>query len=351
MKGKQKILVILTPGFPASESDTTCLPMHQDLVRAVQRLDPSLQIFVLSFQYPYHKKIYSLFNATIISYGGRNKGGMPRLFLRTQIKATLNELRAKHEIIGLFSFWCGECALVGKRFGDRHNIPHYCWVLGQDARENNPYPGRLDFQPEELIALSDFLQSEFEKNHHIRPLTVIPPGVDHSRMVGGNMAQDIDLLAVGSLIPLKQYSIFLKIVAALRKDFPGLKAVLAGDGPEREDLKQQIGLYGLEKNVSLAGELPYNDVLRLMQRAKIFLHPSSYEGFSGVCLEALSAGAQVISFCQPMNYQIKNWQIARSPGQMTTMAKELLQEPLMGFEAEQGFTIEKTAKEILNLFI
>ena len=61
-----------------------------------------------------------------------------------------------------------------------------------------------------------------------------------------------------------------------------------------------------------------------MQRSKILLHPSSYEGFSGVCLEALYAGAHVISFCNPKNAWVRHWHIATGLDDMTAIAAALL---------------------------
>ena len=75
-----------------------------------------MNIIILSFQYPYLKKKYKWFNTTVISFDGRNKGGLAKLFLRRKINATLKEIENTNKIIGLLSFWYGECALIGKRF-------------------------------------------------------------------------------------------------------------------------------------------------------------------------------------------------------------------------------------------
>jgi glycosyltransferase involved in cell wall biosynthesis len=171
-----------------------------------------------------------------------------------------------------------------------------------------PIPPKAD----ELIALSDFLQNEFKTNHGVTPQHVIPAGIDTKQFINSAAEKDIDLLAVGSLIPLKQYSIFLEIVAGIKKQLPHITAVLVGNGPEKERLQTLITKSGLKTNVSLTGELPYPEVLQLMQRAKVFLHPSSYEGFFGVCLEALYARAHVISFCKPMKQDIENWHVVSS---------------------------------------
>jgi hypothetical protein len=51
-----EIFIILSPGFPESEADSTCLPMQQQFVRALKEMYPGLDIVVLTFQYPYHQK-------------------------------------------------------------------------------------------------------------------------------------------------------------------------------------------------------------------------------------------------------------------------------------------------------
>src|SRR4249920_3162586 len=72
-------LIILTPGFPGSEADTVCLPMQQNFVKTVKENYPQLNIIIFSFQYPYHKQTYKWFDTTIISFNGKNKGGLARL--------------------------------------------------------------------------------------------------------------------------------------------------------------------------------------------------------------------------------------------------------------------------------
>jgi glycosyltransferase involved in cell wall biosynthesis len=348
MNNEQQCLVILTPGFPASESDTTCLPMQQDFIRTLMKLYPKLRIIVLSFQYPYEKKTYQWFGVTVISFNGRNKGGWQRLLLRREIMGKLQDVHQENRISGLLSFWYGECAVIGKRFGERYGIRHCCWILGQDARKENVYPRRVPAKAGELVALSDFLQDEFEKNHGTKPFAVIPPGIDHTKFHTSSAGKDIDLLAAGSLIPLKQFDIFIEIVAAIKKDIPGIMAVLAGDGPQKDALGDLIGKKGLEKDIMLTGELPHHEMLQLMQRTKLLLHPSSYEGFSGVCLEALSAGAHVISFCQPMRQPIPHWHIVNTKEEMEKKAIWILSD--QGTEYERvNFPMETTVQNMMDL--
>lgn len=350
MNNETNTLIILTPGFPESEADTNCLPMQQSFVRSLKDNYPKLKIIVLSFQYPYFKKKYEWFGTAVISFNGKNKGGLARLLLRRKLNAALHEINSSNKITGIVSFWYGECAWVGKKFADKNNIKHFCWILGQDARKENTYPGRLHANAGELIALSDFIQDEFEKNHHTRPQHVIPPGIDAKQFNNSEKEKDIDIIAAGSLIPLKQYENFVEIISEIKKRIPGIKAILIGDGPEKNKLQTLITKYALQSNITLTGELPHAEVLQWMQRTKVFLHPSCYEGFVMVCLEALYAGAKVISFVRPMNKEIKNWYHVNDIQEMFQKTMNLLSLPHIEHEIVDDFIIETTATKMMGLF-
>jgi glycosyltransferase involved in cell wall biosynthesis len=340
--------VILCPGFAASEHDSTCLPMQQHLVRTINKLYPDLHIVILSFQYPYHQQAYRWFNNIVFSFNGRNRGSLHRLILRKRIHSVLRQLHSRAPIGGLLSFWYGECAAVGKQFGKQYGIPHYCWILGQDARKENKYPKKIPMNGNELIALSEFLQAEFEKNHGIKPFMVIPPGIDPVEI--STREREIDILGAGSLIPLKRYDIFLETVAWLKTRRPSIKAVLIGEGTEKEKLENMITTLGLKEQVELTGRLEHHEVLEKMQKAKILLHPSEYEGFSGVCQEALAAGSHVISFTKPMKDEIPHWYIVTTKDEMNEKSLHLLEESKPGNEPVIPFTMQETAKKFMRLF-
>jgi len=350
MISRKEIFVILIPGFPESENDTTCLPLQQAFVKSLHKQNPQLEIVVLSFQYPYHTKKYNWFTIPVIPFAGKNKGGLSRFIRRENIIRVLNEINSTNKIIGLLSFWCTECAWVGKRFAAKNKLKHIIWIRGQDAREANYYVKKINPVPDELAALSDFLQDEFEKNHSIRPAYVIPPGIDSTEFSENNLSRDIDILGAGSLISLKQFSIFLEIVYEIKKEFPLIKAVLCGKGAEEERLKRLLGKYGLQTNVVFTGELSHPELLSYMQKVKIFLHPSSYEGFSGVCLEAVYAGAHVISFCKPMHEPISQWHIVNDKEEMKSKVKEIYKNKTIQYNCINKYSADESAKKLMELF-
>src|SRR5260221_640751 len=83
-------------------------------------------------------------------------------------------------------------------------------------------------------------QQEFERNHGIKPGRVVLPGVEPQLFSETGAKRDIDILAVGSLLPLKQYDVFIRIVAEIKKSLPGIKAVLVGNGPEKGALEELV---------------------------------------------------------------------------------------------------------------
>jgi glycosyltransferase involved in cell wall biosynthesis len=344
MNHNNKTLVILTPGFPADESDCTCLPLQQQLIHELARLYPTLKIKVLAFQYPYVKKEYLWHGLPVRSFNGRNATGFRKLFLRNEIQSVLKKIHSGSDII-LLSFWYGECARTGELFSRKNNLPHYCWILGQDAKKENPYPSKYPISPDRLIALSDFTREEMEKNHRINPSMVIAPGVKENEMVP---EKTIDLLGVGSLIPLKQFDKFIEIVASERKSIPGIKAMIVGEGPERNKLETLIRQYQLENNCSLAGELPHQEVIDRMKQSRILIHPSSYEGFGVVCLEALAAGAKVVSFVKPMHQQIQGWLTVSNSEKMSNAVETILSDKNTSYSPHLWRSITDVAKDFYD---
>lgn len=325
MKDNTRTILILTPGFPKDEGDTTCLPFLQVLLRSFKQEYPAQKIIVLSFQYPYMKSEYNWSGINVISMGGGNKGGFSRLFLWSMIRKRLKRLAVENKITGVVSLWCGEAALIAKKFAIGQNIPWFCWIPGQDAKKENHYVKQIKPSAGSLVALSDFIADEFERNHGIRPAHYLIPGIENPQPDKPLQEKDIDIIGAGSLIPLKQYDLFIAIIAEIKKTFGNIKAVIAGDGPEKNKLQEMIREKGLGDNITLAGELPHQEALSLMERSRLFLHTSNYEGFGVVCIEALYAGCQVISFTRPMKAAIPNWHIVIDKAEMINKSINILQ--------------------------
>jgi glycosyltransferase involved in cell wall biosynthesis len=346
----RKTLVVLSPGFPANEEDCTCLPAQQSFLKSLKEISPELQIIVISFQYPYTSRAYRWYGIDVIPLDGRNKGKFHRLGVWAEAWKQLRQIRRTEQIQGIFSFWCTETALIGKWFGKHYRIKHVCWISGQDAKKTNIFVKYIRPRAEELAVMSDFLETEFMNNHRVQPAFIVPPGIEPSLFESLPDKRDIDLLGCGSLIPLKRYDLFIQIVHALKAEFPEIRAVICGKGPEKEKLQALITDRGLNENIFLTGEQPHREVLNLMQRSKVFLHPSEYEGFGVVCIEALYAGAKVVSLVRPMKNDVENWHTVLSEGEMMSRIKNLLTEQGALPKRVTFRTMTETAKNLQQLF-
>jgi glycosyltransferase involved in cell wall biosynthesis len=347
---KADTLIILSPGFPKDEADSTCVPPQQVFVKNLKKSFPGLKIVVLAFEYPYKAAEYQWNGVKVFAFGGSNKGGIKRILNWRKIRRKLRELHDGQHILGILSFWLGDCALVGGRFARGKGLPHFCWLLGQDAKKGNRYVKLIKPKASSLIALSDFIAGHFGKNYGMVPAHVIPPGIDPAMFGEPAPERDIDILGAGSLIPLKQFYMLVELVHSLKERFPEIKATICGNGPEMKSLKAMIHDHGLHGHITLTGELPHAEVLKLMQRNKIFVHSSSYEGFGVVCLEALYAGAQVVSIVKPMKADVKNWHIARSQTDMADLVAKLLNNPSTDYAPVAPYLVNDSAAAMMNLF-
>lgn len=350
MPHKTETLVILSPGFPKSEADSTCLPLQQQLLKSIRQLYPDIQLQVLSFQYPFNKKNYTWNGIKVKAFGGKSRGHLFKWHNQIQIWRALEKILETNHDVGVLSFWLGECAFIGEQFAKKHQLKHYCWVLGQDAKPGNAYVKRSGINGRSLIALSDFIACNMYINYSLMPRHIIPGGINPSAFSNEQAEKHIDIIGAGSLIPLKQFHLFIEIVCCLRQKFPSIKAVICGDGPEKAELKKIIAREGLQNNIELLGEVSYQEVLSFMQRARILLHTSVYEGLGMVCLEALFAGAKVVSFSKPFNNAIANWYVATNTKQAINTISGILLDPNIAYQSIIPFHADNMAKNMVSLY-
>lgn len=341
-----KTLIIITPGFPKDEDDSVCLPTQQLFVKTLHQLFPKINIVVISLHYPYHTSTYDWNGIKVYSLNGKSRKGFFRICLWYQSYRLLSQICKDIDCLGILSFWSNESALIGNYFAKRKNIRHIIWISGQDARKENRFVKWIRPMPQNLVAMSDFLKTEFEKNHGIRVDHVI-----HNAVVEtfSHASRDIDLIAAGSFIPLKQFEIFIEVIYELKKHHRKISALIVGKGPVEKSLKHLAEKLQLEDSIRFVGEVDHAELMALMNRAKVLVHPSNYEGYSTVCLEALANGCHVVSFTYAENEPVKNWHIVKNKTEMVRVVNNLLTTELR-FEPTIVRDMRSTAKKMMALF-
>lgn len=151
--------------------------------------------------------------------------------------------------------------------------------------------------PKRIIAISDRVKQDIVSlGVKKAKIVVVSNGVDFESIQNIKPASDeLDVIFVGRLFQHKNVDSLIKAVDILRKDLPNIKCGIIGDGPEREKLVNLTVELNLEQNVRFFGFLPLDeDVISYMKSSKVFVLPSTREGFPNTILEANASSLPVI---------------------------------------------------------
>ncbi len=91
----------------------------------------------------------------------------------------------------------------------------------------------------------------------------------------------------------KGFEYLLRAARELRATFPGLKFVIVGEGPDRNEIEDMIQRLGLQSTVVLAGQ--HSDMPGVYAAMDVFVLPSLNEGLPMTILEAMAASRPVIA--------------------------------------------------------
>lgn len=100
------------------------------------------------------------------------------------------------------------------------------------------------------------------------------------------------VVACGRLAAQKGYPYLLEAIAKLKAQVP-LKLWILGEGPDRAALETMVQKLGLSAIVTFKGFQA--NPFRFMAAADVFVLSSTFEGFGNVIVEAMAAGAPVVS--------------------------------------------------------
>jgi len=151
-----------------------------------------------------------------------------------------------------------------------------------------------------VLTNSNFSKKAIEKRYGpaVNPVVIYPPVDVHKfRSIvlhTGNRGDMI--LVVSRFSPDKQLENVIEIFKLLVRDIKiEAKAVLvgniaAGDGRYLEELKRSIRDYDLESKIDIKVNASFDQLLDLMRKSKVYLHPLAGEPFGISIVEAASAG-------------------------------------------------------------
>jgi glycosyltransferase involved in cell wall biosynthesis len=107
----------------------------------------------------------------------------------------------------------------------------------------------------------------------------------------------IKFISVGRLVNWhKGYDVAIKAFNIIKMRYPNLSFQynILGEGIDRPFLERLIEEYDLKDSIKLSGWCNPDKILEEMQKSHVFIHPSHFDPFPNVVLEAMAVGLPVI---------------------------------------------------------
>ncbi len=206
--------------------------------------------------------------------------------------------RSKIDLIHVHNSVAGEAALWYKK---NHNIP-YCvtehstkFVRGLvTKKELNKY-AKVYNNASYNIAVSQEFCDFLESIYNLRFCNV-PNVVDINFFKPKTEAKNIfTFINIGYLDTKKNQANLIKAFTSVFKDNENVNLLILGNGPEYENLKKEVEINSMQKQIILYGFATRDEVLKELQSSDAFVLSSDYETFGVVLIEAMSCGLPVVA--------------------------------------------------------
>ncbi len=148
-----------------------------------------------------------------------------------------------------------------------------------------------------IVTLSDSSRHEIVALPGIRKsrVTVVPPGIDRRFSPGGRRSERPLVVAVGRLVPVKNFRRLIEILARVHERIPDLEAVIVGEGIERSGLEVRLQELGADTYVHLPGRVGRSELVDLYRRAWVVASTSIREGWGMTVSEAAACETPAVA--------------------------------------------------------
>ncbi|BCS90992.1 MAG: glycosyltransferase Gtf1 [Candidatus Micrarchaeota archaeon] len=129
----------------------------------------------------------------------------------------------------------------------------------------------------------------------INRVSVFAPVIDLKRLSSISSKKERFILTSGRLVKEKRFDRFIEVIRDIVKRDGSIKAIICGNGPEKENLLRLIKSYGIEENIRIVPFMEkHEDYIKMLSSASLFIMPSIREGLSIVTIESIALGVPVI---------------------------------------------------------
>lgn len=155
---------------------------------------------------------------------------------------------------------------------------------------------RLAFSRADIVGAVSSFSAEQVRKMGGKKVVVVPNGVriEMYRKERREKNNELRIVTTSSLIPRNGIDTLIEGCALLPKDI-NWRLVIAGEGPERDQIEKIIRAKGIGSRVKLLGRVLNKEIPRLLAESDIFVRVSRAEGFGSSFIEAMAAGIPVIA--------------------------------------------------------
>jgi glycosyltransferase involved in cell wall biosynthesis len=123
---------------------------------------------------------------------------------------------------------------------------------------------------------------------------VIPLAIDVYEDLRAERSTTFTVSTAARLIERKKVHVLIEAFVALRREIPGARLVVIGDGPERLRLETLAAQLGVGPAVHFTGHVRHREVVSRIAESHVFVLPSIRESLGTVYFEAMSQGVPVV---------------------------------------------------------
>ena len=133
----------------------------------------------------------------------------------------------------------------------------------------------------------------FSKDIQNKSVVIYNPIKDEFLNANKTIQKENTIISVGRLVEQKNQKMLIEAFAKIAKEYPNYKLKIFGTGPLELKLKKQIEELNLADKIILCGVC--DDIKNELEKSKIFVLSSDYEGMPNALIEAMAVGLPVIS--------------------------------------------------------
>jgi Glycosyltransferase len=213
-----------------------------------------------------------------------------------------------------------------------------------------------------IVTLSNSSRLELIEDLKFKPsmVHVVPPGIDPRFSPGATLSPTPLVVAVGRLVPVKQFDVLVDALVKLHVRHPDMEAVIVGEGYRREQLEAQIHAANADSYIHLPGRITDEEVIDLYRRAWVLTSASAREGWGMTVTEAAACGTPAvvtrIAGHSDAVAEGKSGLLADSPDELVSALDRVLADPALRARLADGaqrhaeqFTWAATARGTLEV--